>query len=134
MASRDAARVARVRAAVLVVTFLFCTSVVMLQGPIKQDPMYHDFADSKPVLVVPNGLNVLSNVCFIVPAVYGFYVLFARRAVFTLAIEAAAYWTLFASLIFVAGGSAYYHTWPTTATLFWDRLLSRGPAARRNSQ
>ncbi len=63
--SRDAARVARVRAAVLVVTFLFCSSVVMLQGPIKQDVTYHDFADSRPVLV-PNGLNVLSNICFTV--------------------------------------------------------------------
>jgi hypothetical protein len=36
--------------------------------------------------------------------------------------ERSAYWVLFLSLVAVAVGSAYYHIWPNTTTLFWDRL------------
>ncbi len=36
--------------------------------------------------------------------------------------ERPAYWVLFLSLSVVSVGSAYYHVWPDTTTLFWDRL------------
>lgn len=38
---------------------------VFLLPPIPQDPRYHLFADARPLLGVPNGLNVLSNLPFL---------------------------------------------------------------------
>ena len=34
--------------------------------PVAQDPTYHRFADTRRVLGVPNGLNVLSNLAFLI--------------------------------------------------------------------
>src|SRR3990170_1230447 len=38
---------------------------VLFLPPIPQDPAYHDFADRRPFLGIPNALNVLSNAPFV---------------------------------------------------------------------
>ena len=86
--------------------------------PIPQDPAYHNLADSRAFLHVPNFLNVVSNVAFLIVGVMGLALCFGRRLD-----GAARSWTLFYfGMVLVAFGSAYYHWNPNNETLVWDRL------------
>jgi hypothetical protein len=93
--------------------------VAMVVPPIHQDLAYHDFADRRVVLGVPNGVNVLSNLGFLLAGAWAWRR--ARRAVLPA-------WELTAALVFALGlvltglGSAWYHARPSNATLVWDRL------------
>ena len=101
---------------------------IMLALPrIPQDPGYHAFADQRPCLGVPNCLNVLSNLPFLVVGVLGLRVLARDRAssrlrAFLTPGERGPYWATFAGVALTGVGSAYYHWAPSNATLFWDRL------------
>jgi len=79
--------------------------------PIRQDPAYHGFADRRTIIGVTNFWNVVSNLPFLVVALWGWRgAATAERRIF---------------LIGVAGvtfGSGWYHAHPDNATLFWDRL------------
>jgi hypothetical protein len=95
--------------------------------PVAQDPAYHDFADQRPALGIPNFLNVVSNLPFLVVGAMG--VLFLARdrraggrGSFATATERRPYWVLFAGIGLTGVGSGYYHWMPDTRTLFWDRL------------
>ena len=107
------------RTAILVVVALAGGLVAALLPPIHQDLAYHDFADRRPLLGIPYGLNVLSNVGFLL--VGGWALLRATRAPLPA-------WERAAGLLFAAGlvltglGSAWYHAAPSNATLVWDRL------------
>jgi hypothetical protein len=87
--------------------------------PVPQDPAYHNFADQRVLLHIPNALNVLSNVGFLLVGAWAF-----RRT----ARSALAGWERVAGFVFAAGlvgtglGSAWYHWAPSNATLVWDRL------------
>lgn len=88
--------------------------------PLAQDAAYHDFADRRTLLGVPNALNVLSNVAFVAVGALGL-----RRVVRELrgvTWERAAFGVFFAGVLLTGLGSGYYHLAPTTAALFWDRL------------
>jgi len=90
-----------------------------LWPPHPQDPAYHNFADQRVLLHIPNALNVLSNVGFLLVGAWAF-----RRT----ARSALAGWERVAGFVFAAGlvgtglGSAWYHWAPSNATLVWDRL------------
>ena len=112
---------ATVRPRELALVFLMLAplaAVFVAYPPIPQDPAYHNLADSRAFLHVPNFLNVVSNVAFLIVGVMGLALCFARR------VEGAARsWTLFFfGTLLVAFGSAYYHWNPNNETLVWDRL------------
>ena len=89
--------------------------------PIAQDPAYHDFADRRRMLGLPNTLDVVSNAGFVVVGILG--LLFLRRPGAPRSrYERRASAVLFAGLLVTAAGSVYYHWAPDDATLFWDRL------------
>ncbi len=102
--------------------------VVMFLVPrIPQDPGYHDFADQRACLGVPNCLNVASNLPFLAVGVLGFLFLVRDRkaggtGAFVTPAERRPYWALFAGVGLTGIGSAYYHWAPDNTTLFWDRL------------
>jgi hypothetical protein len=101
--------------------------VTFIVPPIPQDPAYHDFADRRGLLGVPNGLNVLSNLPFLVVGGWGLAFLARDRSTgaspaFLMPAERQPYWVLFAGVALTGIGSAYYHWMPDNATLFWDRL------------
>jgi Ceramidase len=101
--------------------------VAVIVPPIPQDPAYHDFADRRGLLGVPNALNVLSNLPFLVVGAAGLAFLARDRSTgagtaFLTAAERQPYWLLFAGVALTGIGSAYYHWTPDNATLFWDRL------------
>lgn len=78
---------------------------------IGQDQAYHQFADQRLLLAMPNFWNVASNIPFVLIGAAGLRLNLgaSTRAIFL--------------GIFLTGfGSAYYHWNPTDATLLWDRL------------
>ena len=94
---------------------------------VSQDPAYHNFADTRAALGIPNFLNVVSNLPFLVVGALGlaFLARDARRGggeALTSAAERRPYWPFFTGVALTAVGSGYYHWQPSNDTLFWDRL------------
>lgn len=93
---------------------LMATSLggLLLLPPITQDQSYHDFADQRTILGIPNFWNVVSNLPFLAVGATGLgrYRDNPATLVFFLG-------------VFLTGiGSSYYHWNPNDDTLFWDRL------------
>lgn len=87
---------------------------------------YHHFADHRTFLAVPNFLNVISNVPFLIAGVWGFMVVLglwetAGRPFITSA-ERWPYLILSVGVALTCFGSAYYHLAPDNTRLVWDRL------------
>ncbi|MSO92654.1 MAG: hypothetical protein EXQ86_04545 [Rhodospirillales bacterium] len=99
-------------------------AVFAMFPPVPQPPAYHEFADARGWLGVPNAANVLSNVAFAAAGALG--LLAVRRSLrgggFDTPEEAAPYALFFLAAIGIGLGSAYYHWAPGNGTLIWDRL------------
>ena len=90
---------------------------------IPQPLSYHNFADHRGWLGIPNFGDVVSNVPFAVVGIWGLIFLFAREsAEFADSRERWLYVVMFAGLILTALGSGYYHLAPDNARLVWDRI------------
>lgn len=91
---------------------------------------YHNFADRRAFLGIPNFGNVVSNLPFLFFGLWGLLVtLRARRGIsqagpgaFQQASEWWAYAVFFLGVTFTFFGSSYYHWAPSSGTLLWDRL------------
>jgi hypothetical protein len=105
---------------------LFVTCLVLglaaSLGPIPQDRAYHDFADQRTLLGIPNFWNVVSNVPFAIAGLLGLLVLASGRRPGALPDLLPSYVAFFAGSVLIAAGSAWYHLSPSNATLVWDRL------------
>ncbi|MBU6374570.1 MAG: ceramidase domain-containing protein [Bdellovibrionales bacterium] len=100
----------------IVICFLVAVSV----DPIAQDPRYHEFAgDGVLAFGIHNGLNVLSNLPFVLTGSWGFWRLLSG-------VSTGRYswglWGYFLGVFLTGWGSAYYHYQPNNNTLVWDRL------------
>jgi len=93
--------------------------VALLVPPIPQDLAYHDFADRRTMLGLQHGLNVLSNVGFLLA---GGWALFRVMGATLPARERVAGLIFAVGLLLTGLGSAWYHAAPSNATLVWDRL------------
>jgi hypothetical protein len=93
---------------------------VRLLPPIPQAPEYHLFADRRPLLGVPNALDVLSSAAFVAVGALGLLVL--RRRAAAVGPARPAWRVLFWGVVATGLGSAWYHLDPTNDTLVWDRL------------
>jgi hypothetical protein len=106
----------------LLIAICAAAVVVMLLAPrIPQDPLYHEFADQRAWLGIPNALNVLSSLIFAWVGIEGLY----RLVKNSLRVETGiypAYPIFFAALLLTAPGSAYYHWSPDNTSLALDRL------------
>ncbi|KAL7157302.1 hypothetical protein ABFS83_02G068700 [Erythranthe nasuta] len=103
---------------------IVCFVVLMLVTPaIPQSQEYHDFADQREFIGIPNALNVISNFPFLVVGVIGLVLCYYKNY-FKLSIQGELCgWTVFfVGVAAVAFGSAYYHLEPNDARLVWDRL------------
>lgn len=90
--------------------------------PLAQDLLYHDFADQRRLLVIPNALNVLTNLLFAWVGIEGLYRLLRTQSLQVMPALTPVYIGFFGGLVLLAGGSAYYHWSPSNASLVWDRL------------
>ncbi len=110
------------RVAVLVATAVLATIAVFTRPPIPQNPAYHHFADTRTVLGVPNGLDLLSNLAFAVVGLAGLWVLLRGRADLRDPRERWPWGVFFVGVTLTSVGSAWYHLAPSNETLVWDRM------------
>jgi hypothetical protein len=106
---------------VVVLGILFCLP------PIPQSERYHEFADDRTLLGIPNFWNVVSNLPFLVVGAAGLRWVVYHDEVGPDApvMERAERWPLivfFWGVLLTAFGSAYYHLAPDNERLVWDRM------------
>ena len=102
---------------ILVVVLASAVIAAVMAPRIAQDPAYHHFADTRPLLGIPNSLNVVSNLPFAFVGLAGLVAVSRLRTW-----ERWPYAALFAGAALTSIGSAYYHLEPSNWTLVWDRL------------
>lgn len=110
-----------VRIVVFVAVTVGAVAIAALGERLPQDPEYHRFADTRTLLSVPNGCDVLSNLGFLVVGAWGLAVA-RRRSSFADPRERWPWLVMFAGVALTSAGSAWYHLEPTNASLLWDRL------------
>jgi hypothetical protein len=98
--------------------------IALLLPPIPQPMSYHQFADQRSWLGIPNFGDVVSNLPFAIVGMWGLIFLLQPSAEnrFADPRERWIYVLMFAGLLLTAFGSAYYHLAPGNARLVWDRL------------
>ena len=94
---------------------------LLLAPRIAQDPLYHQFADRRALFMIPNALNVLTNLVFAWVGLRGLQ-LIRRGSLELYPSLSAAYYTFFGALVLIAAGSWYYHWTPDNTGLVVDRL------------
>jgi hypothetical protein len=95
--------------------------------PIPQWPSYHNFADQRSWLGIPDFGNVASNLAFAAVGIWGlaFLLRLNPQTVAQYFDDPREHWpyTLaFFGMLLTAFGSAYYHLAPNNARLVWDRI------------
>lgn len=112
----------------LLIAALAVVSVLVLGclPPLPQSQSYHHFADDRSLLGVPNCLNVVSNLPFLMVGLGGLW--FVGRnsdgegGPFLQRVERWPFVLFFLGIGLTAFGSAYYHLQPDNDRLVWDRL------------
>jgi len=92
-----------------------------------QPPSYHQFADQRTWLGIPNFGDVASNLAFAIFGIWGLVWLVkltpaAAAKRFLDRRERWFYLAVFFGMLLTAAGSAYYHLAPDNDRLVWDRL------------
>ncbi len=96
-----------------------------------QDLSYHHFADRRTLLGIPNMLDVMSNLPFLLVGILGLYLVLSLRlraptvpdgSCFLDESERWPFVILFLGVFLTGLGSAYYHWEPNNDRLVWDRL------------
>jgi hypothetical protein len=114
------------RFTVIALTGLAAAGVMLffIVPPIAQPQWYHDFADKRSLLGIPNFWNVVSNLPFLF--VGGWGILYILRNGTGDGIQNKSdrwiYVVFFATVALTGIGSAYYHLEPNNGRLMWDRL------------
>ena len=86
-------------------------SIISKKIPLPQE--YHNFADKRSLLGIPNFLDVMSNLAILIP---GLYLLRTRKKVSLMSN------LLILHITLLAITSAYYHLFPSHKTIFGDIL------------
>lgn len=109
------------KAALLLVVGLAIVIAVALLEPIPQDPLYHQFSDARRLAELPNFVNVLSNLPFLLVGTLGIRYVITHDGALTQNTKLA--WLIFFfGIALTAFGSGYYHLHPDNDSLVWDRL------------
>lgn len=118
----------RKNAALTLMTLTATVALVALVSPRTAQPLsYHNFADDRAWLGIPNFGDVASNLAFAIFGVWGLWFL-ARlsqegtSARFVDVRERWFYLIVFFGMVLTAAGSSYYHWAPDNQRLVWDRL------------
>jgi len=113
----------------IVFILIFATIVAglfLLRSPIAQPTDYHDFADQRALVGIPNFLNVISSLALVFVGGSALAALFRNRPeserLFLESRERLPWLFLFSGTLLTGLGSIYYHWSPSNGTLFWDRL------------
>ena len=97
--------------------------VTMLSiSPIRQDPAFHNFADGREIVSIPNCMNVLSNLPFLLLGTAGLWMIKKSRLNGAFEEMRTSCTVFLVGILFTGIGSAFYHLHPNNSTLIWDRL------------
>lgn len=99
-----------------------CLLAAVLAPAMAQPLGYHDFADCRAWFGMPNILNVLSNLPFLLFGAAGLWLLAQGRVKWHDPREALPYMVFFLGAALTCLGSMYYHWRPDNPRLVWDRL------------
>ena len=75
---------------------------------------YHNFADQRSFLGIPNTMDVISNIAILIPAIYLLQVRKKKSTMSNL---------LILHLVLLSVASSYYHWNPSDDTILWDILM-----------
>lgn len=107
--------------ALILVTALSALAAVL--APRMAQPLsYHDFADCRAWWSIPNTLNVLSNLPFLLFGALGLRAIWRQQLRWHNPAEALPYMVFFIGAALTCIGSMYYHWRPDNPRLVWDRL------------
>ena len=95
-------------AAILLISSAGIIGMLMAE-PIAQDSGYHQFADQRTILGVPNFWNVVSNLPFLIVGLMGLFSLLRSGRIQFIVELKPAYVLFFAGVALVNFGSGYYH-------------------------
>ena len=112
------------RVAILIGLLVVGLLVLLFVEPFPQDLDYHELADSRMLLGIPNFNDVVSNAGFALVGVLGLVAVAGvrRHTLFVKSVDARPYLIFFAGVALVSLGSAWYHWAPSNESLLWDRL------------
>jgi len=95
--------------------------IAAMADPVPQDPLYHVFADQRLMARIPNFMNVMSNLPFLIVGILGWRIIAVNEETVTPTTKLA--WNIFFfGIALTAFGSGYFHFEPNNDTLVWDRL------------
>lgn len=106
---------------ILLAVLLAAACFTFLLPPIPQNEAYHNFADQRTLLGIPNCLDVLSNLPFLIVGIWGILVVCSPLR-FIDDRERLPYLVFFIGVALTAFGSSYYHLRPADDRLVWDRI------------
>lgn len=105
------------RPKLLLVFALMLFSYAFYMKPLPQNPDFYNFADTLPVLGIPNFWNVVTNLPFLMVGLFGIWFLMKSPRK-----DSLPYWIYFGGVFLTGLGSSYFHWIPNADTLMWDRL------------
>jgi hypothetical protein len=108
----------RVKTGLLIAAALGLFVFLFSKPPMPQIQSYHQFVDSRTLMGIPNAMDVLSNIFFLMVGLLGLKELLVKNDLVT---RSSWKW-FFISIFLIAPGSAWYHLSPNDQTLVWDRL------------
>jgi hypothetical protein len=105
----------------IVLLFVTVCSIVFVMSLPRtgQNPSFHIFADQREILGLPNFYNVITNLPFVVIGFIGLLFFVNKERAHTHKLASI---VLFTGIICIGAGSAWYHYYPTNASLVWDRI------------
>jgi hypothetical protein len=106
----------------LAIIFFILFIILIFSPRIPQPLSYHNFADKRVFLEIPNFFDVSSNILFLLAGISGFYKTFTQKIRLVNIREGKYFYGLFINLCLVALGSIYYHLNPNNFTLVFDRI------------
>ena len=109
----------------LVVGLVLAALIGLVLAPqVRLSVGYHDFADKRRLLRVPNCLDVLSNIPFLIAGLWGTWWTLSKvsRTSFSSEAERVPYIVFFVGVALTGLGSFWYHLEPGNARLPWDLL------------
>lgn len=106
----------------IILATLAFVAVLTAIGPIPQDPAYHNFADQRTLLGIPNFPDVVSSLTYFLAGLAGIIITCKKVIPGGLPELRLPYLLFFAGVILTGIGSAWYHLEPSNSSLLWDRL------------
>lgn len=110
------------RIGILLAVALAVATVLAIVPRFPQPAEYSLFADSRTMFGVPNALNVLSNLAFLVVGLWSMWFVTSHGEAFIEPIERLPYLIFFFGVVLTCFGSAWFHLAPGNDRLVWDRV------------